>query len=366
MTEVQAITDPNVIAFPKLGIKFEIDPTAFTLFGIDVQWYGVIITFGLVLALAYCMPHMRRFGIDGDKAIDAIIGGILGGIVGARIYYVALRWDDYKGDIKAILNTRNGGLAIYGGIIGSVAVGLLVCKLLKIKMLPMLDISMLGFLIGQGIGRWGNFVNQEAFGSNTDSIFGMTGGRIQQTIYNNSAFMSGDMYQKGIEISEKYAVHPCFLYESVWCLLGFAILAFCSRHRKYDGQILLMYLSWYGAERFVVEGLRTDSLMIGNIRISQALSAVIFVTSVILQIILFFKYRRDPEKFVLYASTQESHMLIEEARRKRMGVSAEDSHISKAEMDEIGILPDEDDDEDDDSLNGENSQKSEISAKKEN
>lgn len=319
MTEVERITDPFKISFPKLGWEFDIDPTAFTVFGIDIQWYGIIITVGLVLAMLYCFPRMKRFGIDADRAIDAVIGGVIGGIIGARAYYVLLRWDQYSGDWKSIFNLRNGGLAIYGGLIGAVVLGLIVCKLRKVKMLPMLDIAVIGFLIGQGIGRWGNFVNQEAFGSNTGSIFGMTGGTIQQTIINESAYLDGSMYQAGLEISEKYAVHPCFLYESVWCLLGFALLAFYSKRRKYDGQLLLMYLTWYGAERFVVEGLRTDSLMIGNIRASQALSAVLVIASVIIQIVMISRVKRDPERYVLYCDTEESKALLAQAAELRAG-----------------------------------------------
>ena len=343
MTTVESISDLNTISFPKLGIDLNIDPTAFNIGGFGIQWYGIIIVLGLVLAMWYVLPKMHRFGIDPDKGIDAIIGGVIGGLIGARVYYVAMRWDEYKGNLKEILNTRNGGLAIYGGIIGALIVGLIICKIKKIKMLPMLDITVIGLLIGQGIGRWGNFVNQEAFGTNTDSIFGMTGGRIQATILRQSAYMDGTMQG----VSEQYAVHPCFLYESFWCLLGFVVLALWSRRRKYDGQLLLMYMAWYGGERFIVEGLRTDSLMIGNIRVSQALSAIIFVTSVILQIIMASKVRRDPEKYVLYASTEESLKMIEEARRKRMGLATkEEIAMGTDDDDDIGILPDEDDDED--------------------
>ena len=290
----ETLLEPHEIQFPELGWKFNIDPTAFSVFGFDIQWYGIIITLGLILALIYALPRMKRFGLDSDRTIDAIIGGVIGGIVGARIYYVLMRWDEYKGDLKAIINTRQGGLAIYGGIIGALLIGLTICKIRKIKMLPMLDITALGFLIGQGIGRWGNFFNQEAFGTNTDFFLGMTGGTIQRTI-SDGMQMGGDMYSNGLNMLWEKPVHPCFFYESVWCLLGFVILSFWSKRRKYDGQIFLMYLAWYGAERFVVEGLRTDSLMLGNIRISQALSAVIFVASVILQIVLFSKKKRDPE-----------------------------------------------------------------------
>lgn len=304
MTEVQAISDSFEIQFPRLGWTFHINPTAFTIFGIDIQWYGIIITFGLVLALLYVMPKMKRFGINSERAIDTIIGGVLGGIVGARAYYVIFNWDSYKGDLKAILNTRNGGLAIYGGIIGAVIVGLIICKIRKVKFLPMLDITALGFLIGQGIGRWGNFVNQEAFGCNTGNIFGMTGGEIQATILRNNLTSESINYLQ--------TVHPCFLYESIWCLLGFLIISTYSKHRKYDGQILLMYLAWYGAERFIVEGLRTDSLMIDNFRVSQVLSLTIFIISIILQIIFFILRKKNPNKFILYCNTEESAILMQD------------------------------------------------------
>jgi phosphatidylglycerol:prolipoprotein diacylglycerol transferase len=284
---------------------------------------------------------MKRFGLDVDRAIDVVIGGVIGGIIGARTYYVLLRWDEYSGDWKKIFNLRGGGLAIYGGLIGAIIVGLIICKIRKVKMLPMLDIGVMGFLIGQGIGRWGNFVNQEAFGSNTDSIFGMTGGTIQQTIINESAYLDGSMYQQGLEISENYAVHPCFLYESVWCILGFVLLALYHKHRKYDGQMLLMYMTWYGLERVVVEGLRTDSLMIGSLRASQALSAVLVVTSVIIQIVMYFKVKRDPESFVLYCDTEESKQLLAEASQRRNGKDDDKSQVTESESEETEVSKEE-------------------------
>ncbi|WP_295087684.1 prolipoprotein diacylglyceryl transferase [Ruminococcus sp.] len=337
----ETFLEEHEIVFPKLGWSFHIDPTAFTIFGFEIQWYGIIITLGLILALCYVLPKMKRFGIDYDRAIDVIICGVIGGIIGARAYYVLMKWEDYRGDWKAIINTRNGGLAIYGGIIGAFLVGYIVARIRKVKVLPMLDITVIGLLLGQGIGRWGNFINQEAFGINTDSFLGMTGGTIQRTISNNMQ-IGGEMYFNDVKVLWENPVHPCFLYESAWCLLGFALLAFLSKRRKYDGQIFLMYLAWYGAERFIVEGLRTDSLMLGNIRISQALSAVLFVLSVIMQILLFVRRKRDPESMKLYVNTEESHQLIEESRRKRMGMSKEDAKIGDDK--DLDILNDDDDD----------------------
>ena len=342
MTEVERITDLNEIQFPKLGIDFHIDPTAFSIGSLTIQWYGIIIVVGLLLAIIYCVPRMKRFGIDSDRAIDAVIGGVIGGIIGARLYYVLFRWDQYKDNLLEIFNTRNGGLAIYGGLIGAVLVGLTICKIKKVRMLPMLDVAVLGFLIGQSVGRWGNLVNQEAFGRNTDSIFGMTGGRIQAAIMNSTEYFDGAA--KAADLSALHTVHPCFLYESAWCLLGFLILSFWSKRRKYDGQLLLMYLAWYGAERFIVEGLRTDSLMIGNIRISQALSALLAITSIILQIIMFFRVRRDPDRYKLYANTGEARLMLEESRRKKVVISPLDSAVLSDRDDEIGILPDEEED----------------------
>lgn len=352
---IDRITDLTEIQFPKLGWTFHIDPTAFTIGSFNIQWYGIIIVLGLILALIYVLPRMKRFGLDADRAIDAIIGGVIGGIIGARTYYVLLRWDEYKGDIKAIFNTRNGGLAIYGGLIGAILVGFIICKIRKVKVLPMLDIVSIGFLIGQGIGRWGNFVNQECFGSNTSSFLGITGGRIQQTIIDQTA-IGGEMNLNGnaAMVWDK-AVHPCFLYESIWCLLGFLVLSTLSKRRKYDGQIFLMYMAWYGAGRFVIEGLRTDSLMAGSLKFSQMLSAILVLVSVILQLVFFFRRKRDPERFVLYSSTEESRQLIEEGRRKRMGLSEEDAKVDddKAES----ILGDDDEQDEiteDDSENADN------------
>lgn len=300
------------IVFPNLGIDVTIDPTAFTVFGVNIQWYGLIITFGLILALIFAFRNMRRVGIDSDRAIDAVIGGIIGGLVGARAYYVILNWEDYAWDWKAIIDTRSGGLAIYGGLIGALLVGGIVAKLRKVKLLPLLDLVGVGFLIGQGIGRWGNFVNQEAFGTNTDSLFCMTGGTIQDWI--NANYTATSSLNSDVTVSANYAVHPCFLYESVWCLLGFVLLAVTlKKWRKFDGQIFLMYIGWYGLGRFFIEGLRTDSLMVGSLRISQALAAACVVASVVLLIVFGSKVKRMGGDYVLYCNSKESRELLAQA-----------------------------------------------------
>ena len=317
-----SLLDPDQIVFPKLGLDFRINDTAFTVFGFDIKWYSLLIVFGLILAMIYGFSQMKKYGIDPDRAIDVILAGILGGLVGARIYYVVMSWDNYSGDWKAMFNTRNGGLAIYGGIIGAVLVGGLVAKLRKVKLLPLLDIAGVGFLIGQGVGRWGNFTNQEAFGCNTDSIFGMNGGTIQRFIINNYDDLTTG---SGVVMDPSKPVHPCFLYESVWCILGFILLAiFAAKFRKYDGQIFLMYIGWYGLGRFFIEGLRTDSLMLGNIRVSQILAAVCVVASVILLFIFGSKVRRMGDDYQLYCNTEESKNLLREAAARSGNKSVPD------------------------------------------
>lgn len=325
-----AISDlqQNEIVFPKLGIDITVKDTAFTLFGLDIKWYGLIITVGLMLAMIYGFSQMKKYGVDPDRAVDAVIAGIIGAVIGARAYYVIMEWDSYAGNWMDIFNIRNGGLAIYGGIIGAILVGGAVARLRKIKLLPLLDVVSIGFLLGQGIGRWGNFTNQEAFGYNTNSLFGMSGGKIRDWIISVNSDMSSPADL--LEMKADVPVHPCFLYESLWCLLGFVLFAvFAKKIRRFDGQIFLMYLCWYGAERAVVEGLRTDSLMIGSIRVSQALSALCVIAAAVLLIVIGSRVRRMGSDYVLYVNTDESKELIRqsEIRSGKLEDSEDDEEL---------------------------------------
>ncbi len=345
MSEEYLNLESSQIAFPKLGLIFDADPTAFTIFGFNIQWYGLIITIGMILAIIYCFPQMKRYGIDPDRAIDAVIGGIVGGIIGARLYYVILEWDSYKDNISSIFNLRLGGLAIYGGIIGAILVGGIIAKIRKVRLLPLLDIVGQGFLIGQCIGRWGNFFNQEAFGKNTDSIFGMTGGRIQSWI--SSGYINTNCYNNlQVELDPDLPVHPCFLYESVWCLIGFIILAIVSRKmRKFDGQIFLMYTAWYGLGRSFIEGLRTDSLVIGNVRISQALAIVCTAVSVILLIVIGSKVKRMGSDYILYCNTEHSKELLRRAEEEKLKRKSKNKN-KNTETDSPASAAETDDDDD--------------------
>lgn len=311
MTELGDL-DYYQIVFPKLDIDIMVKSDAFTIFGMTIKWYGLIIAFGIIMAMLFGFSKMKKFGLDSDKAIDAVFAGMIGGIIGARLYYVFMQWEDYSSDWKSIFNIRNGGLAIYGGIIGSILLGALVAKFRKVKFLPLLDIAGMCFLIGQGIGRWGNFANHEAFGYNTGSLFGMSSGKIQEQI---TAFAS-NAAEHGIELSARYPVHPCFLYESVWCIVGFVALALFSKHRKFDGQIFIIYAGWYGLGRFFIEGLRTDSLMIGTLRISQVVAAACVVASVILLIVIGQKVKRMGSDYVLYCNSDESKQMLAEAEER--------------------------------------------------
>lgn len=302
----------NTLSFPKLGIEIPVYSTAFTIFGMEVKWYGIMIGLGLLLAVIYCFRRMKEVGIDSDRATDAVFGGFIGAIIGARLYYVFMMWDDYKGDIKAILSIRDGGLAIYGGLIGALVVGLIVAKIRKVKLLPILDLAGMGFFIGQSLGRWGNFFNHECFGRNTDLPWGMTSPKIAASLKANASEI---LSLTGVTVDPSAPVHPCFLYESLWCLAGFLILHFYFKHRKFDGELFAIYVLWYGLGRFFIEGLRTDSLMVGHLRISQLVAAVSVIGAIIVIIAVRSKIKQDGG-YTLYKDTEESKAILAEAERK--------------------------------------------------
>ena len=256
----------NVTIF---GIDLTLNPIAFTLpigkNGWDIYWYGIIIATGFLLALIYGFKNAKRFGIELDPMLDVILVTTPVAILCARAYYVIFDGEKLE-SIKDFFGfgTSSGfaGIAIYGGVIGAALCGLVMCKLRKVKFFDMLDLAALGFLIGQGIGRWGNFINQEAYGDFTGSSW--WGMQSNKTI---------------IEMGGEGLVHPCFLYESICCIAGFFVLHHISKKRRFSGEVALFYGVWYGAARAVVELLRTDSLMLGKIRVSSLLSFILCITS---------------------------------------------------------------------------------------
>lgn len=297
----------NLVEFPGLGLSFNLID-GFMIGSFKIHFYGVIIAVGVILAMIYVFANFRKVGVDPDRAIDCIIGGFIGGYIGARVYYVAFSWDTYKDDLMSIFDLRSGGLAIYGGIIGGLLVGVLIAKWRKVKIMPLLDVAGIGFLIGQGVGRWGNFFNVEAFGSNTTLPWGMT----SPSIVNYLSYKQAELSAIGITVDPNVPVHPCFLYESLWCALGVLLLALYLKHRKFDGEVFLMYLGYYGLGRGIIEGLRTDSLMIGTLRVSQVLAFLLFLacTLIIIVIRLRIKGNHDENYLKLYALTPEGQAIV--------------------------------------------------------
>ena len=277
-------SDTSPITFPGLGI--EIDPSqGFTIPGtqFEIKWYGVIIALGVLLAVLYAMRRAKDFGLTGDDILNMLLVGLPCAIVGARLYYVIFEWDRFFGagiPWYQFLNIREGGLAIYGGVIGASLALILYCGLSKkrrAKMLPSFDIIGLGLLIGQAIGRWGNFFNREAHGGVTNSFLRMGIIENGQLIY----------------------VHPTFLYESLWNLIGLALIHFLSKKRKFDGQVFLYYIIWYGLGRAWIEGLRTDSLYWGPFRVSQVLAAVSCLLAVGVLLYVLLVKRPDPANMLV-------------------------------------------------------------------
>ena len=238
----------NLVQFPGLGLSFELDRVAFSIGGMNIYWYGVCIAVGMCLALVFAFRHSVEFGVDADAMVDVILIGVVMGILCARLYYVALSPYQYH-SLKDVLAIRDGGLAIYGGIIGAFLFGGLACKWRKVPVLPMFDLAAMGFLIGQGCGRWGNFFNQEAFGCNTTLPWGMYSQATHD--YLTSSVVT---VPKGVTIDPNLPVHPTFLYESIWCFVGLFLLVRYLKKRRFAGDIALRYLIWYGAGRFWIEG----------------------------------------------------------------------------------------------------------------
>ena len=252
--------DFSVISFPSLGI--ELNPGRVIEIGpLTIHYYGLIIAIGLMLAVLYCSRRAKEFGLTEDNVLDGVLCVTPFAILCARAYYCAFSWDEFAHNPISVLYIWNGGIAIYGGVLGAVAGIWAFCKWKKIKLSAALDLVLLGFLIGQSIGRWGNFFNREAFGAETDTFFRM------------------GLYNTVTGVTTYF--HPTFLYESVWNAVGFVLLHFASKRRIYDGQTALMYAAWYGLGRSMIEGLRVDSLWWGPFRVSQLLAAVSCAAAVI-------------------------------------------------------------------------------------
>ncbi len=283
----------NPITFPGLGLTFQIDRVAFTIFGHSIYWYGIIIACGFLLAVAYCCRQSKHYGIKQDDLIDMLFFAVPLCIIGARLYYIIFYFSLYQKEVDGklvpdfyqMIRIWDGGLAIYGAVIMAILVALVFCRVKKIKFGAMADLGCFGLLIGQAIGRWGNFVNQEAFGGPT-----------------------GLPWRMGLTVGGTYMeVHPTFLYESAWNVLGFFLLWYIAKHwRKFDGQIFWGYLAWYGFGRGIIEGLRTDSLYFFGlklfglpIRTSQVLG---FASALVAVAVLVWQLRKGHRPEELYVN----------------------------------------------------------------
>lgn len=297
----RSATEQITVEFPNLFQGTEIIYSrGFEVFGLSIYWYGILIAIGILLAYIYATIRCDKvFGLPKGRFFDVVFAAVIGGFLGARFYYCVFTTLDPNSDqsydfVTVFTKIHDGGLAIYGGIIGALLVGFIMCRIRKISFFATCDIAALGFLIGQTIGRWGNFINQEAYGSECakDWLFAMKGTIIGET-----------------------PVHPCFLYESAWCLLGFVGLHFYSKKlRSFDGELMLLYLSWYGLGRFFIEGNRSDSLMAGDLKISQILAAVCFIAGIALFVT--FKIITKRKSIPLYVNTEASRAHIDRERQE--------------------------------------------------
>ena len=294
------------ISFPVLGLIF--DPAReFKIGPLSIHIYGILIATGLLLAVLYAWKRCKQFGIKEDDLTDGVLWVVPLAIVCARLYYCIFKWSDYKDNPISILHIWNGGLAIYGGVIGA-AIGVTIhCAVKKVKLPALLDLVALGFLIGPCIGRWGNFFNREAFGAETESFLRM--GLLNTT--------TGQWEYH----------HPTFFYESMWNLIGFAVLHFLSKKRQYDGQIALGYVAWYGLGRAIIEGLRTDSLYLGTFRVSQLLAAASCFAAVVVLMVMMFKEHKPENLFV----NQLAAKAAQEAAQAKEKLSEEAEEATETE-----------------------------------
>lgn len=271
------------IWFPNLGIEIDhLSRTAFTVFGQDIYWYGVFIGLGVILGVLLALHEAKRTGQNPDTYLDFIIYAMIIAIIGARLYYVIFSWDFYSQHPEKIFAIREGGLAIYGGIIGGVLTAIVYSHVKKKNFWVMADTMAPSLILGQMLGRWGNFFNKEAFGGFTDNLFAMR----YQLSQVRASDVTPDILQNLVTVNgvDYIQVHPTFLYESFWSLCVFIILLILQRKKNFNGQVCATYFFGYALGRVWIEGLRTDQLCIGNVPVSQALSAVLIIASVVLYV----------------------------------------------------------------------------------
>ena len=316
------------IAFPNLHLEMDL-MRSFSIGNMQIHMYGIIIAFGLLLAVVYALIRRKQFGLTEDDLLDGVLLIVPVAIVFTRAYYCIFNWHEFQDNPIEVFYIWQGGLAIYGGVIGAVLGIIAYCYFKKLKIATVLDITMLGFLIGQLLGRWGNFFNMEAFGCYSDGLLAMRIPISNLVIPDDASagFLAQVEQLKQMAIEGGYEgfiqVHPTFLYESLWNLAGFIALHFLSKKRRYDGQIALAYVAWYGLGRAWIEGLRMDSLMIGPFRVSQLLAAVSCLAALGILIWQHFRYHDPAALFVNQRAAQKAEEAEESADEEASEIAEE-------------------------------------------
>lgn len=291
---MQDMMNAGDIAFPNLGIYLENVPKSFTVFGFTIAFYGVIIGIGMMAGLMMALREAKVSGQDPEIYWDFFLYAVIFSIIGARIYYVVFAWDYYKDNLLSIFNTRNGGLAIYGAVIAAFLTLLVYSRVKKTNFMQMADTGVLGLILGQIIGRWGNFMNREAFGEYTEGLFAMRL-PVAAVRANEITEKMADHLTEGINYIQ---VHPTFLYESLWNLGILVLMLLYRKHKRFHGEICLFYLGGYGIGRFWIEALRTDQLRWGHtdIAVSQVLGLVLFFAAVAIDIVVRLRMKNKEEQ----------------------------------------------------------------------
>ena len=290
---MQEIMNVGDIAFPHLHIYLQNVPKTFSVFGFQIAFYGLIIGIGVMLGVLMAVHEAKVSGQNPDIYWDFAIYAIIFSILGARIYYVVFAWDTYKDNLLSIFNIRGGGLAIYGAVIGAFLTAGIYCYIKKVSFLQLCDTGVMGLILGQIIGRWGNFMNREAFGQYTDSLLAM---RLPVEAVRTWDF--SDSFSANMAAGTNYIqVHPTFLYESFWNLLILRLLLLYRKHKKFQGEVTLLYLGGYGLGRCWIEGLRTDQLLIPHtqVAVSQVLAGVLVVFAIVAEVVVWFRMKKSEE-----------------------------------------------------------------------
>lgn len=325
------------VFFPGLGLSFDLNRVAIIILGRPIYWYGIIIASGLILAVCLCSRWGVRYGVNGDQIIDMMLFAVPAALVAIRVYYVVFNisiFQNQDGSLNwgKIFNYSDGGLAIYGAIISSAIVLLIFCHVRKISFLAFADLGVHGLFIGQLVGRWGNFMNVEAFGSTTAAPWRMCGSSIADYMLRN-----GYVDEAGYQaiLSGSLGVHPTFFYESAWNFVGLLLVYFMGKKRKFDGQCFLFYVFWYGLGRAWIEGLRTDSLYLyvgSSIRVSQLVAALSALAAGIVLLVMLLRKNNRPENLYVnkLAAQKAAQTASESAQAAPEGAAAEQAEEEKA------------------------------------